>query len=374
MMNNLDTLTKDAIHLLKEMIAIPSFSKEEEAVASCIESFLHNNGIKTHRLLNNIYAFSEAFDVSLPTIILNSHHDTVQPAKGYDTDPFTPTIIDDKLIGLGSNDAGGALVSLIATFIYFQKDQSLPFNFCLIASAEEEISGKNGVELLLNNDAFKQQLRKSTILGAIVGEPTKMEMAVAERGLLVIDAVAHGIAGHAAREEGINAIDIAINDIKFINEMVFEKVSPLTGKATAKVTVIETENKAHNVVPASCRFVIDVRVNENYSFEEILQQIQSSVKSELTPRSFRLRSTMIDMQHPIVKAGKQLGWAHYGSPTTSDKALMPFPALKIGPGDSARSHTANEYILLNEISLGIKGYIDLLKGTAEQIKQPKEQI
>jgi acetylornithine deacetylase len=156
--------------------------------------------------------------------------------------------------------------------------------------------------------------------------------------------------------------------------MVFEKTSSLTGKATAKVTVIETENKAHNVVPASCRFVIDVRVNEKYSFEEILQKIQSSIKSELTPRSFRLRSTMIDMQHPIVKAGKQLGLAHYGSPTTSDKALMPFPALKIGPGDSARSHTANEFILLNEISSGIKGYIELLKGTAEQFKQPNGQI
>lgn len=373
-MNNFDTLTKDAISLLKEMIAIPSFSKEEEAVASCIDSFLLKNGIKTNRLLNNIYAFSEAFDESRPTIILNSHHDTVKPAKGYDTDPFTPTILDDKLIGLGSNDAGGPLVSLIATFIFYHKNQNLPFNLCLIASAEEEISGKNGVELLLNTDSFKQQLRGSTILGALVGEPTKMEMAVAERGLLVIDAVAHGVAGHAAREEGINAIDIALNDIKFINDVIFEKVSPLTGKATAKVTVIETENKAHNVVPASCRFVIDVRVNENYSFEEILQKIQSSVKSELMPRSFRLRSTMIDMQHPLVKAGKALGWEHYGSPTTSDKALMPFPALKIGPGDSARSHTANEYILLNEISSGIKGYIDLLKSTAEQLKQPNGQI
>jgi acetylornithine deacetylase len=374
MMDKLDTLTKAAIDLLKEMISIPSFSKEEEAVASCIESFLQKNGIKTNRLLNNIYAFSEQFDANRPTIILNSHHDTVKPAKGYDTDPFTPTIIDDKLIGLGSNDAGGPLVSLIATFIFYHNDHSLPFNLCLIASAEEEISGKNGVELLINSDSFKQQLNGSSILGALVGEPTKMEMAVAERGLLVIDAVAYGKAGHAAREEGINAIDIALNDIKSINEMVFEKTSSLTGKATAKVTVIETENKAHNVVPASCRFVIDVRVNEKYSFEEILQKIQSSIKSELTPRSFRLRSTMIDMQHPIVKAGKQLGWAHYGSPTTSDKALMPFPALKIGPGDSARSHTANEFILLNEISSGIKGYIELLKGTAEQFKQPNGQI
>ena len=290
MMNNLDTLTKDAIHLLKEMIAIPSFSKEEEAVASCIESFLHNNGIKTHRLLNNIYAFSEAFDVSRPTIILNSHHDTVQPAKGYNTDPFTPTIIDDKLIGLGSNDAGGALVSLIATFIYFQKDQSLPFNFCLIASAEEEISGKNGVELLLNNDAFKQQLRKSTILGAIVGEPTKMEMAVAERGLLVIDAVAHGIAGHAAREEGINAIYLALADLEKVKDYKFAKVSPFLGPTKVSCTVIHA-GEQHNLVPELCHYVLDVRVNELYTHEEVLDELKEVLFATLIPRSMRLRSS-----------------------------------------------------------------------------------
>jgi acetylornithine deacetylase len=370
-MEKFDTITSDAIHLLQKMIAIPSFSKEENEVATCIEDFLKERGIVAHRLQNNVYAHSAFFNETKPTIILNSHHDTVKPARGYDTDPFTPTLTGDKLVGLGSNDAGGPLVSLIATFIHYYKNEKPPFNLCLVASAEEEISGKNGVELVLNDTGFKNQLKGSAIIGALVGEPTKMEMAVAERGLLVIDAIAHGVAGHAAREEGINAIDIALDDIKTINDMVFEKVSVLTGKATAKVTVIETENKAHNVVPASCKFVIDVRVNEHYTFEEILQQMQSSVKSELTPRSFRLRSTMIDMQHPLVKAGKKLGWIHYGSPTTSDKALMHFPALKIGPGDSARSHTANEYILLSEIASGIKGYIELLEETAIQIEQPK---
>lgn len=367
-MNNLDTITNDAIELLKEMISIPSFSKEEAPAASHIASYFEKRNIKTNRLVNNIYAFNTAFNASKPTIILNSHHDTVKPAKGYTTDPFTPTLAGDQLIGLGSNDAGGPLVSLIAAFIYFYNESNLPFNLCLIASAEEEISGKNGVELVLNDDDFKQQLNGSMLLGALVGEPTKMEMAVAERGLLVIDAVAQGIAGHAAREEGKNAIEIAIKDIQTINCIDFDKVSNLTGRTTAKVTVIETDNKAHNVIPSSCRYVIDVRVNELYSFEDIIASLQKNVKSELTPRSFRLRSTMIELSHPLVKAGIQLGKSYYGSPTTSDKALMHFPALKIGPGDSARSHTANEYIMLSEIKAGIKDYIALLQETANQLK------
>lgn len=368
MMNNLDIITKDAINLLKEMISIPSFSKEEETVAGIISSFLHERNIKTTRLINNIYAFNAAFSDSKPTIILNSHHDTVRPAKGYTTDPFTPTLIGDKLIGLGSNDAGGPLVSLIATFVHFHNEDDLPFNLCLIASAEEEISGKNGVELVLNDASFIEHLNGSTLLGALVGEPTKMDMAVAERGLLVIDAIAHGVAGHAAREEGTNAIEIAMKDIQKINSLDFDKVSTLTGRTTAKVTVIETDNKAHNVIPSSCRFVIDVRVNELYSFEEIMKLLQANLTSDLTPRSFRLRSTMIELSHPLVKAGTQLGKSYYGSPTTSDKALMHFPALKIGPGDSARSHTANEYIMLGEIADGIKDYITLLKETANQLK------
>lgn len=371
MINNLHTITKEAIELLKQMIAIPSFSKEEEAVSICIEQFLNKKSIATHRLINNIYAFNRSFNESKPTIILNSHHDTVRPAKGYTTDPFTPTTEGNKLIGLGSNDAGGALVSLIATFIYYYNNEELPFNLCLIASAEEEISGKNGIELVLNNQSFTEYLGSSSILGALVGEPTKMEMAVAERGLLVIDATAHGEAGHAAREEGINAIDIAVADIKKINSLPFDKISPFTGNTTAKVTVIETENKAHNVIPSSCRFVIDIRINETYSFDEIMQIMQDNLKSELKARSFRLRSTMISLDHPIVKAGIHLGKSYYGSPTTSDKALMQFPALKIGPGDSARSHTANEFILLSEIENGISDYVALLKETASHINSYK---
>ncbi|MCE2848508.1 MAG: M20/M25/M40 family metallo-hydrolase [Chitinophagaceae bacterium] len=362
-MSNHQHITNNAIDLLKKMIAIPSLSKEEKEVADLIEQYLQENEITTGRLINNVYALNKYFDPSKQSILLNSHHDTVKPAKGYTTDPFTPTETEGRLIGLGSNDAGGPLVSLIATFIHFFERNDLPFNIILAATAEEEISGTNGIELLLKAETFLEKLHGSEIMGALVGEPTKMEMAVAERGLLVLDGTVHGKAGHAAREEGINAIYLAMQDIQAIAEMNFEKTSELLGKTTVKVTVIETDNKAHNVVPASCKFVVDVRVNEQYGFDEVLERLKANVKAELVPRSFRLRSSMIPMDHPIVKAGKNLGLAHYGSPTTSDKALMSFPALKIGPGDSARSHTADEYIYITEIENGISGYIQLLEAT-----------
>lgn len=353
--------------MLKSMISIPSFSKEEKEVADLIEKFLQSRNIKTERLLNNIYAVNRHFDPSKKTILLNSHHDTVKPASGYTADPFQAVEEGDKITGLGSNDAGGSLVSLIAAFIHFYDAMHLPFNLILAASAEEEISGKNGIELLIRDATFLATLKGSSIMGALVGEPTKMEMAIAERGLLVLDAVAKGKSGHAARKEGINAISIALQDIQSIEQMSFTKVSELTGETRANVTVIETENKAHNVIPSSCKFVIDVRVNECYTFEEILELFTTSLKSEISPRSFRLRSTIIPLEHPLVMAGKSLGLTHYGSPTTSDKALMPFPALKIGPGDSARSHTADEYIYKAEIADGIKGYISLLENTASLI-------
>lgn len=358
---------QNAINLLRSMIGTPSFSKEEKEVADLIESFLQQRNIKTHRLINNIYAFNRHFDPAKKSILLNSHHDTVKPAAGYSTDPFKAVERDGKIIGLGSNDAGGPLVALIATFLHFYEAENLPFNLILAASAEEEISGKNGIELLIHDETFKELLQGSLIMGALVGEPTKMEMAIAERGLLVLDAVAHGKSGHAARKEGINAISIAMQDIQAIEKTVFDKVSSLTGETRANVTVIETENKAHNVIPASCRFVIDVRVNECYSFEEIVSTFANILKSELKPRSFRLKSTLIPLEHPLVMAGTAMGLPHYGSPTTSDKALMPFPALKIGPGDSARSHTADEYIYITEIEAGIRGYVTLLEKTAAGI-------
>lgn len=363
-MSNIKHLHKDAISLLKKMIATPSFSKEEKEVADLIEAFFHEKSIPTNRILNNVYAFNKHFDPKKPTILLNSHHDTVKPAKGYTTDPFTPIERDGKIIGLGSNDAGGPLVSLITTFVHFYLNDTLPINLVMAATAEEEISGKNGVEYLLQYSGFTDQLQGSEIVGALVGEPTNMQMAVAERGLLVLDGVAKGKAGHAAREEGVNAIAIAINDIQALNKYQFDKISELTGKTTAKVTVIETENKAHNVIPSQCKFVIDVRVNEFYSFDEALHELQAVSSSELSPRSFRLKSTMIALDHPIVKSGKKLGLSHYGSPTTSDKALMHFPALKIGPGDSARSHTADEYIYISEIENGIETLINLIEESA----------
>lgn len=362
-MTNKKTITTNAIDLLKRMIATPSFSKEEKDVADLIENELNTTGIRTDRLLNNVYALNKYFDGKKESILLNSHHDTVKPAKGYTTDPFMPTLLEGRLIGLGSNDAGGPLVSLMATFIHFYERTDLPFNLILAATAEEEISGTNGIELLLKDEAFNKALQGSKITGALVGEPTKMEMAVAERGLMVLDGTVQGKAGHAAREEGINAIYLALEDIQAIAAVQFDKVSELLGKTTAKVTVIETENKAHNVVPAICRFVVDVRVNELYTFEEVLTQLKEKLKAELSPRSFRMRSTMIPMDHPIIMAGKQLDLPHYGSPTTSDKALMDFPALKIGPGDSARSHTADEFIYISEIENGIAGYIQLLEET-----------
>ena len=346
-------LYSEALQLLKQLIAAPSFSKEETATADIISAFLDKHNIPFQRLKNNIYATNKYYDEAKTSILLNSHHDTVKPNKGYTLDPFLPIEKEGKLFGLGSNDAGGCLVALIATFVYFYELQNLPFNLVLAASAEEEISGANGIELLL------------PFLGkidcAIVGEPTLLQMAVAERGLMVVDAVAIGIAGHAARNEGENAIYKALADIKWIKEYQFEKVSNLLGATRMAVTVINTENQQHNVVPSHCRFVIDVRVNEYYDLEEVLAILNQHLQSKFTPRSTRLKSTSIAISHPLVKAGLALGKTCYGSPTTSDKALMPFPALKMGPGDSARSHSADEFIFLAEIEAGIATYIELLK-------------
>lgn len=349
---SIHTLQQDAIELLKDLIRTPSFSKEEDKTAILLEGFLRQKGVQPHRHLNNIWARNKFFEEGKPTLLLNSHHDTVKPTKGYTNDPFTAIEKVGKLFGLGSNDAGGCLVSLIATFLYFYNNQNLTYNIILATTAEEEISGKNGIESLL------------PVLGAIdcavVGEPTQMSLAVAERGLLVLDCVAPGKAGHAARSEGENAITKAVSDITWFNSYHFPKVSHLLGAVTMTVTVIETQNKAHNVVPESCTFVVDVRVNEWYSFEEIMAIIRENIQSTLHPRSTRLKSSSISLDHPLIRAGLALGKTYYGSPTTSDKALMPFPALKMGPGDSARSHTADEYIFIQEIKDGIEDYVQLL--------------
>src|SRR5688572_440937 len=352
MTKDVSILQADAIQLLKQLIATPPFSKEEDTSSALIRTFLENNGVRTEEHLYNVYARNKYFDGSKLTILLNSHHDTVKPNKGYTLDPFAPIEKEGKLFGLGSNDAGGSLVSLIATFLFFYEKANLRYNIVLAATAEEEISGHNGIEAVL------PQLGKLDF--GIVGEPTQMQMAVAEKGLMVLDCITAGRAGHAAREEGENAITKAIKDIEWFSSYKFDKISDLLGPVKMSVTVIETDNKAHNVVPAQCKYVVDCRVNELYTFDEMLDIIRSKVQSEIKPRSTRLRSSSIPLDHPIVKAGTSLGRTYYGSPTTSDKALMHFPALKIGPGDSARSHTADEYIYIDEIKEGIELYIQLL--------------
>jgi acetylornithine deacetylase len=352
MSRDLNILQQDAIELLRNLIAIPSFSKEEEKTAGIIAKFFAERQIPATWVGNNIFVQNKHYDKSKPSILLNSHHDTVKPNPKYTRDPFSPVIENEKLFGLGSNDAGGCLVSLIAAFFYYYDMPDLKYNIILAATAEEEISGTGGIEYTLSY--------LPEIDCAIVGEPTQMQMAVAERGLLVIDCVSHGKAGHAARNEGENAIYKALKDIEWFNTYQFDKVSSLLGETKMSVTVIETENKAHNVVPAVCKFVVDTRINELYNFEEIIKLIKANVQCEVNPRSTRLRSTAISLDHPLVKAGINLGRTYYGSPTTSDKALMPFPALKMGPGDSARSHTADEYIFIEEIQHGIELYIQLL--------------
>ena len=353
MSNHIQTLQEEAINVLSALIKLPSFSKDEWQTAAYLAKLLHEKGVQVERQGNNVWALNKHFDEAKPTILLNSHHDTVKPNSAYTKDPFQPSIEDGKLFGLGSNDAGGCLVSLLMAFLYFYEKESLNYNLVYAATAEEEISGPNGIQAAL---AYLPKIDF-----AIVGEPTLLQMAVAERGLMVLDCKALGKAGHAAREEGENAIYKAMKDIEWFHQYRFKKVSEFLGPVKMSVTSIETENKTHNIVPAECKYIVDVRVNECYTMDEVLMQIQESVQSKVVARSTRLKSSFIPLDHPLVKAGTALGKTTYGSPTTSDKALMPFPALKIGPGDSARSHTADEFIYVDEIREGIDFYIRLLK-------------
>lgn len=344
-------LHEEAIKLLKQLIAIPSFSKEEQGTANAIEAHMKGKGVAVRRHLNNVWATNKYFDAAKPTILLNSHHDTVKPNKSYTKNPYSPVVEDGKLYGLGSNDAGGALVSLLATFLHFYDKKELKYNLVYAATAEEEISGANGIAALL------PLIHKIDF--AIVGEPTQMQLAIAEKGVIVLDCIAHGKSGHAAREEGVNAIYEAMKDIEWFKSFSFPKISPLLGPVKMTVTIIKAGTQ-HNVVPDTCEFTVDIRVNECYANEEVLDIIKKNVKCEAKARSLRLKSSFIVEEHPIVKAGKSLGLKTYGSPTISDRALMPFTSLKIGPGDSARSHIADEFIYLEEIKTGIDTYIKML--------------
>lgn len=339
--------------MLKTLIGIPSLSRQEEAAADAIEGFFKEKGVSCERTLNNVWARNKYFNKKKPTILLNSHHDTVKPSEAYTLDPHQATEKDGKLFGLGSNDAGGALVSLIAAFLHFYEKKGLEYNLLLAATAEEEISGKNGIESLLPE--------LGPIAFAIVGEPTGMQMAISEKGLMVLDCKVHGRPGHAARNEGENAIYKALRDIEWFRNYRFAKVSQYLGPVKMSVTMIKAGSQ-HNVVPDLCEFTVDVRTTDSYTNEEILKIIRHHVGCEVKPRSVRLRASSIDPGHPIVKAGMALGRETYGSPTMSDQALLPVPSFKMGPGDSARSHSADEFIFLDEIKQAIPLYIKLLEG------------
>lgn len=351
-MSDIANISERAIILLKRLISIQSYSKEEDKTADLIFDYLRENGFNPQRKLNNIWAWSGKKDASKPTMLLNSHHDTVRATSKWTFDPFNPTEVDGKLIGLGSNDAGGPLVSLLHVFIELSKREQ-PYNLVFLASAEEETSGKQGVPIVID------EIGKIDL--GVVGEPTSMDMAIAERGLIVLDGIAHGQSGHAARGEGENALYKAIKDIEWFKSFEFEKKSEILGGINMTVTQIEAGSQ-HNVVPDECKFVVDVRPNEHYSNKEIVEVIEKYVESEIVPRSLNLNASGISLDHPVVRKGKELGIRTYGSQTMSDQVHMPFQCIKMGPGDTRRSHTADEFIYLDEIREGIDIYLKLLNG------------
>lgn len=348
---NLELATTRAVELLSQLISTQSFSKEEEPVAEIIVNELNSFGYEVKRKGKNVYAFSKGFIAGRPTLMMNSHLDTVKPSNGWDTDPFDPVLVDGKLSGLGSNDAGGCLITLLLSFI-MSDERKLPFNRVFVATAEEEISGPGGMAIMLPE--------LDMVSCGIVGEPTQMEMAIAEKGLMVLDCEVTGKAGHAARTGGINAIVEAYKEIEWFHTFKFPEESAVLGPVKMTVTVINA-GKQHNVIPAKCNFVVDVRLNECYSNKEALDIIQKNTKAEVKARSLRMNSSGIASDHPMVNAGKALDIVQFGSPTTSDQALITtFPTIKMGPGDSNRSHTANEYIMVDELKQGIEIYGELL--------------
>ena len=351
---SVETYLAPAVDLLRQLITTPSLSRQEENTARLLQQYLEDQGKKVHRKHHNVWVYSHDFRRDWPTVLLNSHHDTVKPAASWTLDPFEPLLQDGKLYGLGSNDAGGALVSLLHTFLYLDELPDRGFNVLFAATAEEEISGEHGIASVVPE--------WENIDVGIIGEPTQMRMAVAEKGLMVLDGLAKGVAGHAARQEGVNAIYTALQDIQWLRDFQFPKRSHLLGEVNMAVTQIQAGTQ-HNVVPDRCTFVVDVRTNELYTNEEALDIIRHHVISQITPRSLRLNSSSIPLGHPLVRKGEAMGLEHYGSPTLSDQALLTgFPTLKMGPGKSERSHTAHEYIWVDEIEQGIRGYCALLDG------------
>ncbi len=347
----METKTQKAIQLLQDLISLQSFSSQEDQTANRIEDWFKEHEIPFERSNNNVYAFNQYFDKSKPTLLLNSHHDTVRPNRAYTRDPYQPEIIDGKLYGLGSNDAGGALVSLIAVFTHFYGHKDLNYNLVVVASAEEESSGKNGLNSVLP--------LLPTIDVAIVGEPTLMKLAISEKGLVVFDVKVKGTPGHAAHPNDDNPILKSIEVLQWLKNFTFDKSSETLGDVKLTVTQINAGSQ-HNVIPSEVHIVVDVRVNDQYSNQEITDLLQAKAPCEITPRSLRLNSSSIPKNHPLVKAGMELDRPTYGSPTLSDQSVLTCPSLKLGPGDSTRSHTADEYIFIDEIDEAIKLYSSIL--------------
>ncbi len=344
----------DAVSLLKRLISTPSVSRQEEEAATFLATTIEKDyGLPFHREGNNIWIADPHYEERRPTLLLNAHIDTVKPVSTWKRNPFTAVVEGDRLYGLGSNDCGGGLVSLLQVFrLLTSKQQS--YNLLFLASAEEEVSGINGIRKVLPS------LPRIDV--AIVGEPTGMQPAIAEKGLIVLDITSKGVSGHAARQEGVNAIYEALDDLSWLRSYQFDKVSPLLGPTMMNVTVIHAGTQ-HNVIPDVCSFTVDIRTNEYYRNEEVYEFIRSHVKGEVKARSLHLHSSSIDTEHPLVRKCITMGMRPFGSPTLSDQSLMPFPSLKLGPGDSSRSHTADEYILLSEVEKGIDTYMELLNGT-----------
>lgn len=349
-MTNIDTYTNDAVELLERLIATPSVSREEERAADVMQQAIEGYGMECHRLDNNVWCVAPDFSEGKETILLNAHIDTVKPVKTWTRNPFCPTLEGDRLYGLGSNDCGGGLVSLLQAFrILSMRERQ--YNLLFLASAEEEVSGAKGISEVLP--------MLPPISVAIVGEPTGMQPAVAEKGLMVLDITAYGKSGHAARGEGVNAIYEALDDLCWLRQYRFKKVSEFLGPTVMNVTVINAGTQ-HNVVPDMCRMVVDVRTNELYDNEEVFRFISRHLRSEVKARSFRLHSSGISLEHPIVKKCVGMGMKPFGSPTLSDQALMPFDSLKLGPGESSRSHSADEFIKISEIKEAIGKYVEIL--------------
>ena len=353
MTTELSTLVSEATGVLQSLIATPSLSRDEEKAADFLQNYIEMQGMVTGRKGNNVWCLSPMFDLDKPTLLLNSHIDTVKPVNGWRKDPFTPTLESNgKLYGLGSNDAGASVVSLLQVFLQLCRTTQ-DYNLIYLASCEEEVSGKDGIESVLPE--------LPPIRFAIVGEPTEMQPAIAEKGLMVLDVTAIGRSGHAARNEGDNAIYKVLNDIAWFRDYRFSKESSLLGPVKMSVTMVNAGTQ-HNVIPDRCTFVVDIRSNEYYSNRELFDEIQRNICCEAKARSFRLSSSHVSPEHPLVKKAIALGRVPFGSPTLSDQALMSFPSMKMGPGKSSRSHTADEFIFIKEIEEAIGLYLELLDG------------